>query len=217
MINKGVTFGEIHTFYDLNLILSESVIPVAEPKTTYIDIPGADGSLDLTESNGEVKYEDRKLKFTFTIIPDASITFEEKRTEVINLLNGRVFKVTLDRDEDFYYYGRCTIDDYKVDKNLHKIVVVVKANPYKFKQNVTRKEFTLTAAPTTIKFVNSRKSVVPSITCTNDNTVVVFGDGTFNLSAGKHKVLDILFTEGNNLVTVSGTGTVTFEYQEGEL
>jgi hypothetical protein len=71
--------------------------------------------------------------------------------------------------------------------------------------------------PTTHKLENSRKSVVPSITCTNDNTVVVFNGGTYNLSAGSHRILDILFVEGNNLVTVSGSGTVTFEFQEGDL
>lgn len=217
MVNKGISFGDIHTYYDLNLILSASEIPPAKPKTTYINIPGADGSLDLTEANGEVKYLDRDLKFTFTIIPDASTSFEEKRTEVTNLLNGRVFKVTLDRDEDYYYTGRCRVDGYKADRNLHQIVVVVKANPYKLKQNITKKDFVLTSTPTAVKIVNSRKSVVPSITCTKDNTVIVFGDGTYNLSAGKHKILDILFTEGNNIVTVSGSGTVTFEFQEGDL
>lgn len=217
MINKGITFDDINTYSDLNLILSASEIPPAQPKTNYIDIPGADGSLDLTEANGEVKYYDRDLKFTFTIIPDDSTTFEEKRTEVINLLNGKVCKVTLDRDEDYYYYGRCSVDSYIADKNLHQIEVSVKAKPYKFKQLVTKRTFGLTSTPTEVKIANSRKSVVPSITCTNDNTVIVFNGGTYNLSAGIHKVLDILFVEGNNLVTVSGSGTVTFEYQEGDL
>ena len=217
MINKGIKFNNIHTYDDLNLILSASEIPAAKPKTTYIEIPGADGSLDLTEANGEVKYEDRELKFTFTFIPDEFTTFEEKRTEVVNVLNGKKCKVTLDRDEDFYYYGRCSIDSYKIDKNLHKIVVEVKAHPYKFKQNITNKAIELTGIPTTHKLANARKSVVPSITCTHDNTVVSFKNGTYKLSAGKHKILDILLLEGDNLVTVSGSGTVTFEYQEGDL
>ena len=217
MINKGITFDDIHTYSDLNLILSASEIPPAKPKTSYIDIPGADGSLDLTEANGEVKYYDRDLNFTFTIIPDSSVTFEEKRTEVINLLNGKVCKVTLDRDEDYYYYGRCSVNSYEADKNFHQIVISVKAKPYKFNHIITKRSFVLTATPTEVKIANSRKSVVPSITCTNNNTVIGFKGGTYNLSAGNHKILDILFVEGNNLVTVSGSGTVTFEFQEGEL
>ena len=217
MINKGITINDIHTFNDLNLILSASEIPPAKPKTSYIDIPGADGSLDLTEANGEVKYSDRDLKFTFTFIPDDFTTFEEKRTEVVNLVNGKVCKITLDRDEDHYFQGRCTVSGYTADRNLHQIKIDVKAKPYKFRQNITKKTFALTATPTTQRIENSRKSVVPSITCTDDNTVIVFNNGTYNLSAGKHKILDILFTEGKNNVTVSGSGTVTFEFQEAEL
>jgi phage-related protein len=217
MINKGITINDIHTFYDLNLILSASEIPPAEPKTTYIDIPGADGSLDLTEANGEVKYSDRDLKFTFTIIPDATTTFEEQRTEVVNAFNGKMCKVILDRDEDFYYQGRCSVDEYSAEKNLHQITLTIKAKPYKYKLNITKREFVLTQTPTTYTLANARKSVVPSITCTNDNTVITFNSGTYNLSAGKHKILDILLVDGNNYVTVSGNGTVTFEYQEGEL
>jgi hypothetical protein len=82
---------------------------------------------------------------------------------------------------------------------------------------VTKKTFTLNGTPTAVTVGNSRKSVVPLITCTNDNTVVQFGGGTFNLSAGTHKILDIVLVEGNNPVTVSGNGSITFEYQEGDL
>lgn len=217
MINKGIAFDDIHSYDDLNLILSASDIPPAEPKTTYVDVPGADGSLDLTEANGEVKYKDRTLKFTFSMIPSDTESPEERRTEIINLLNGRRCKITQDKDEDYYFDGRCSVSAYDVDRNLHQIKVEVKAKPYKFKQMVTKKTFTLNGTPTAVTVGNSRKSVVPLITCTNDNTVVQFGGGTFNLSAGTHKILDIVLVEGNNPVTVSGSGSITFEYQEGDL
>lgn len=217
IINKGVSFGDTHTYYDLGLILSESDIPPAEPKITYIDIPGADGSLDITEANGEVKFKDRELKFTFTIIPDDTITFEEKRTEVSNLINGRVFRITQDKDEEYYFEGRCTVDKYDSDKNFNQIVITAKVKPYKYKQEVTKKVINLTGTPTEVNISNSRKSVVPLITCTNDNTVIKFGGGTYYLGSGTHKILDILFVEGINGVTVSGSGAVTFEFQEGEL
>lgn len=216
MINKGILFDNIHSYDDLNLILSSSEIPPAKPKTTYIDIPGADGSIDLTEANGEVKYSDRTLKFTFTILPDSLHTFEEKKTEVVNLLNGRNFKITQDKDEDFYFEGRCTVASYKADRNLHQITVEAKVKPYKLKHIITKKTVALTGTATAVTIANSRKSVVPSITCTG-NTKITFGSGTYSLNAGTHKVLDIVFVEGNNVVSVSGSGNVTFEFREGEL
>lgn len=217
MINKGVSFGDVHSYYDLNLILSASEIAPAKPKTIYVEIPGADGSIDLTEANGEVRFEDRDIEFVFTLLPDVSQTYEEKRTEVINLLNGRVFKITLDRDDEYYYEGRCVVTDYEIDKSLHQITVEVKAKPYKFKQNVTVRTVNLSGTSTSLKLYNGRKSVVPKITCTNDETEVKFNGGVYRLSAGTHKILDITFVYGNNDLTISGSGTITFEYQEGDL
>ena len=66
---KGIQFNDIHSYYDLNLILSVVNIPPAQPKTNYVDLPGGEGSLDLTEALGEVKYNDRDCTFTFTMNP----------------------------------------------------------------------------------------------------------------------------------------------------
>lgn len=217
MIETGISFGSTHSYFDLNLILSAVDIPPAQPKTTFIDVPGADGSVDLTEAHGEVKYSDRECSFTFTMLPTDSSTWEEKKTEVSNLLNGRVFNITLDKDDEYYYSGRCQVKGYEVDKKIRQIVVSAKVKPYKFKQNVTVMKVALASTPKSVILMNGRKRVSPSIQCTNDDTVIVFGDATFNLSAGTHKVLDIQLVEGNNTLTVSGTGSVTFTYQEGDL
>lgn len=215
---KGITFDDIHTFEDLNLILSVCPdMPPAKAKTNYIDIPGADGSIDLTEVHGEVKFSDRENKYTFTMMPNDSSTWEEKMTEVSGLLNGKRCKVILDKDEDYYWDARVSVDDFSSDKTLHQIVIAVKAFPYKYKQFVTKRTFGLTGTPTTVNLSNGRKSVCPVIECTNDNTIVTFGAATVNLSAGKHEILDFQLKQGSNNVTVSGSGTVTFTYQEGEL
>jgi hypothetical protein len=220
MIETGVFFDNIHSFYDLNLILSAVEISPAVPKTVYVDIPGADGALDLTEAHGEVKYSDRTHKFTFTMNPADDLSesaWEEKKTEVSNRLNGRACRVTLDKDPDFYWLGRCTVDSYKSNKRLRQFVVSTRVRPYKFKQMETVVTFALTEAGQTVSLRNSRRSVCPVITCTNDNTVIVFNGNTFNFGAGQHQNLNIRFTEGINQVTISGAGQVTFSYLEGDL
>lgn len=220
MIETGIYFDNIHSYYDLNLVLSKVDIPPAKPKTSYVDIPGGNGSIDLTEAHGEVKYSDRECKFTFTMNPADDLSeaaFEEKKTEVSNALAGRAFKITLDKDDDFYYQGRCTVDSYASNKKIRQIVVSAKVQPYKYKQNVTVLKFALSIAPKTVNIMNSRKSVIPTIECSDDNTEIIFENETFILNAGTHKILDIQFTEGVNQVTISGSGTVTFRYQEGVL
>ena len=216
-IYKGIYFDDIHSFHDLNLILAPFVPVPAEPKTNYIDIAGGDGSLDMTEALGEVKYKDRPFEFTFTINPSDKMTFDEKVSQISNVLNGRKCRITLDRDPDYFWEGRCIVDKYAQDRNLKQISVKATVKPYKIKQNETVISFDLATEEKEITLKNGRKSVVPEITCTDDNTVVVFGDITQTLSAGTHKILDIYLTEGNNLLKVSGSGTITFKYQEMEL
>lgn len=222
MIETGIHFDDIHSFYDLNLILSGSEIPPARPKTNYVDISGCDGSVDLTEANGEVKYYDRNgCKFTFAMNPADDLSeaaFEEKKTEVSNALNGRSFeRITLDKDPDFYYSGRCEVSEYLSNKRVRRIVVTAKLKPYKLKQDETVRVFAISETVQTVSITNARKAVCPSIECTNNNTVIEFGTATFNLNAGIHKILDIRFTEGINQLKLSGTGSVTFRFQEGDL
>lgn len=132
---KGIWFNDIHSYADLNLILSAVNIPPAVPKTTYIDIPGADGSVDLTEVHGEVKYKDRECSFTFTVFPYEN--FEEKKTYISNLLNGKRYKIIVDKDADCYWIGRCKVNEYASDRSLNKIVVSATVGPYKFKNEET--------------------------------------------------------------------------------
>jgi phage-related protein len=218
MIETGVHFDNIHSFLDLNLVLSKVEISPAEPKTTYVDIPGGDGSLDLTEALGEVKYSDRDIKFTFTVHPTDEMTFDEKCTQVANALNGkRCEKITLDRDAEYYWQGRCTVNSYAQDKRLKQIVVSAVVSPYKLKQNVTVINCTPARGGLNLVLQNSRKSVVPTIETTVTITVTFKGN-RYSLNAGTHKLLDICLTEGNNSFNIIGNeGTVTFTYQEGDL
>lgn len=210
---KGIWFDQVHSYEDLNLVLSEVKIPPATAKTNFVDIPGGDGSVDLTEALGEVRYKDRACKFTFTVFP--SDDFEEKKQEISNLLNGKRCKITVDKDPDYYWNGRCSVDEYSSNKNLHKIVVGATVAPYKLKTNQTT--VIIPAGEKVTKTLqNGRKTVVPTITCTAE-TVIIFGDSTFRFSAGTHKDLGIELVEGKNPVTVTSDKDVTFTYQEGDL
>lgn len=216
-IYKGIYFDDIHSFIDLNLILAPFVPVPATPKTNYIEIKGGDGSLDLTEALGSVTYKNRDFSFTFTISPNEKMTFDEKVSQVSNALNGRWCKITLDRDPNYYWEGRCIVDKYAQNKKLGQISIKATVKPYKYKQDKTVVSFDLTPEEKEITLKNGRKPVVPLITCTNDNTNVSFGLVSETLSAGTHKILDVYLTEGNNILKVSGNGTITFEYQEAEL
>ena len=211
---KGIWFNDVHSYTDLHLILSSVDVPPATVKTSYVDNPGGDGSWDLTEAKGKVNYKNRECKFTFSVLPTDD--FEQKKTEVSNLLNGRRFKIVLDKDPEYFWEGRCTINKYESKKMVRKIVVSASVAPYKYKTEETSVKVALSATPQDVILTNGRKAVSPTIICTGNAKIVADG-AEYSVGEGTHKILNIQLTEGGTEVTVSGSGTLTFVYQEGDL
>ena len=210
---KGVYFGTIHSYDDLNLVLSKANIPPAGVKTNYVDLPGGDGSVDLTEALGEIRYKDRECSFVFAVFPYDD--FEEKKRQVSNLLNGKRFKIKLDKDSGYYYEGRCAVDEYASDRNMHTITVAATVAPYKLKTTETR---VIVPAGTNVAvtLLNGRRKVAPTIICTAE-TKIVFNGSTYTIGAGAQKVLNIQLTMGENYMEITSAESVEFVYQEGDL
>lgn len=210
---NGISFDDIHSYYDLNLVLSKVEIPPARAKSNFVDIPGGNGSVDLTEALGEVKYKDRECTFTFTAFPEDD--FEEKKQEISNLINGKRCKIVVDKDPDYYWQGRCFVNKYKSDRLAHTIVVQATVSPYKLYHDLTE-VIVRAGASVAEKLVNARKTAIPTIT--NDaEATIVFGEYTITLAPGTHRDPNIALVEGVNIVHVTSGAEVQFVWQEGDL
>lgn len=216
---RGTDFDGIHSSTNLHLIQQAVDIQPAEPKMNLIDVPGADGSKDMSEQPaGRVTYKDRKLTWTFALYPGEK--WDVKHREVSNALNGRSCRITLDTDPEYYYLGRLAVRKYNVDKQLRQITVEAICRPYMLKQKETVVTVSnLSTTYQTLTLVNDRKPAVPTIKITVETTLRWKGS-TITLAPGTHKVLDIELQEGKNVLearTTSGTGSLTVTYQEGSL
>lgn len=215
---RGTDFGGIHSHRDLHLIQAKVDVEPAKPKTNFIDVPGADGSKDFTESPaGRVVFKTRKITWSFKLYPGDD--WATKRTQVSNAINGKACKITLDDDPNYYYLGRVTVDKHASDSILHTITVVATCQPYKLRQTDTTVSSSLTTTAKTLTLTCERMAVVPTITVSAAATLTWKGN-TFSLAAGTHKVLDIELTEGSNSLqakTTTGTGTITIKYPKGAL
>jgi len=60
-MGNGVIFGTKNSVTDWDLLMTSKQIGKPEARTNYIEIPGRDGTLDLTEALGEIKYNDKSL------------------------------------------------------------------------------------------------------------------------------------------------------------
>ena len=215
----GTDFGGVHSFRDLNLIQQFVEESPAEPKLNLIDIPGADGSKDLTtQPSGRVVYNDRTIIWTFALYPGDN--WHAKQRQVSNALNGRRCKITLDENPDYYYDGRLIVKEYKRDQVLRQITVEAVCAPYMLAQFETTLSQSINTTEKAILVVNEFKPAIPTITVTRE-TVIEWLGNTFTLTAGTHRLLDIVFPENTIELlyakTTSGTGTIKIVYQEGTL
>lgn len=212
---RGTDFGGIHSHRDLGLIQQSVEVQPAEPKLNIVDVPGADGSKDLSDKPaGRVVYKNRTVTWTFALYPGAS--WPVKFRQVSNALNGLACHITLDDDPGYYFEGRLAVKKYNRDATLRQITVEATCAPYMLKQEATTVRASLTSSPTTIDLPNDRRPVVPEITVTAETTLVWEGN-SFTLAAGTHRLLDIVLREGQNELAASGSGTITIKYQEGAL
>lgn len=152
LVITGVRFEDAdgtfcrHTLNDYGMYLATQ--PTKDPpkvKGVYVNIPGADGVLDLTESvDGEVTYENRTIRMEFAAKVDEAA--RDNFMETVNAdLHGRVLRMYPDRAiytdlPEFYYEGRVSVQ--WTDQTYWKLhcVITMDATPYKICDNKTTKE-----------------------------------------------------------------------------
>ena len=217
---KGTYFDLMHSYDQYGLIQQSVDIEPAQPKLNMIDIPGADGSKDLTElPSGRVTYKDRKITWTFALRPGDD--WEAKFREISNTFNGHKWQMIItDPEARYYYVGRTTVKKYTHSKLLRQIVIEAVCSPYQLSISQTTVTESLTTTNKSITLVNNGiMPVVPSIKV-SAATVLTFGGASLTVNAGTHSGLDIVLKKGNNTLTArtsSGTGTIEIKYREGSL
>lgn len=214
---KGVLFDEKHSYHDFGLVLNSKEITLPEPKTYLVDVPCADGSLDLSTAltGGDIKYKNRSIKLNFTVLRPWN-QLETLRSTIANHLHGKIMKVIFDADFEFYYTGRCRISTFNTDTNPATLTIEVDAEPYKFDIMETVVEETVSGEKTI--FIDEQKmKVVPTIAVSNDMTVT-YKSKMHQLFAGDNIIPEIMLSSAeDNKLTFNGNGMLTIRFRGGEL
>ena len=105
--------------------------PVPEPRTNYVDIPGKDGSIDMTTYlTGDVSYSDRSAAFEFIAL-DTENDWESRCTDISNFLHGKTIQIILEDDPFYYYEGRAVLEEKKTDGQFPMIKIGCRVGPFK--------------------------------------------------------------------------------------
>ena len=208
---------------------SRPLVNPPEVKTTYLDNPGGNGSLDYTDSlTGTVLYGQRTGSWEFWLKPEAE--WANVYSSLLNYLHGIKHTVILEDDPGFIYAGRLKVNAWKSDQHNSLLTLDYNLDPFKmtanegedwlwddyFNRTIHYKTFKV-YGDKYITFVNSGASpIIPTITC-SETTQVIFNGQTYTLMKGLNSNKNLSLAPGNNVMQFIGESTIHIRYQEVSL
>lgn len=135
----GIKIGDYHTLTDWGLYLLRGwKIPPASENRYKVQVPGADGYTDLTESlTGRVTYANRKADFTLK--SDAPrMAWYSLYHEVVNAVHGKTLDIIIDTDPEYTMRGFVTVGQLISEKrSFFTVKITVDLEPFKWENSLT--------------------------------------------------------------------------------
>lgn len=216
---RAFYFDKYNTAYDWGLVLTAQDLTPPAVKTNYVQLDGMSGSLDLTEAlTGEVTYEDRIMTASFALTEGDHADRVVLLRTITAALHGRKVRIVTPDDPEHYLLGRCTVTAVEQYPSYMALTIEATCDPWRYAVNETTRLVTVTrSAPVDVVLTNDgSRTVTPVLTVTGSISVTV-NDTTTGLIPGDYKITDLRLAPGPNVVSVSGSGTVTFKYREADL
>lgn len=209
-LDNDVTYD---LYNDLGWLVDFEEMEAPAPKTNYVDIPARSGVLDLTEVDGTVYYEAVQFNLACKRICRKAVDILTYARQMMNLFNGQTARIYIG-DNDYYYDGRISVGSYYRDGLVLGLDMSVTAYPYRLAEEISSVTHSISGA-TSITLVNNTMPVVPTISASAQMTIT-FNGASYTISSGDNIIIpNLVLQSGNNAMTIDGSGTITFTYQEG--
>lgn len=206
---QGVIFGNKHSVEDYKSIMNYARITTPTVKENYVDVPGGNSSLDLTEAVAGVSFNDGQISFKFTF------TNEEKRSMMKNDLHGRRLKIILEREPEYYYEGRLLCREGDYTGRIFELYIDARIAPYKQERQMTVHMEEIVSAKEII-LLNDRMPTMPTITV-DGSIKVTYKNCSYLLTDGTYKIPEITMLDGINILHVEGAGRLKLQYRKGKI
>lgn len=223
----SITIGDKNTWADWHLIpSSRPLVNPPNPRTSFIDIPGSDGSLDLTEAMiGRPTYTDRSGTWDF-YVDNGYGSWSDRYSEIMGYLHGGKMTATLEDDPMFYYEGRFAVNEWRSDPYYSRISINYNVGPYKlysitdgdmwlwdpfnFNTDSIRSYRNMVVKRSTdlvVRIQGDIMDIIPLITTPTNDMQLEFNGYKIYLKRGSHTYDDVILTEGENVLTFRYTGS----------
>jgi hypothetical protein len=203
----------VHTGDDLDLVQEKKEIEKPEIQTFTAQVPGRDGLINLTRSlTGKVNYYNRPMSFQYFGTGTRKQLLD--LDAYISRFHGQTIRIIDDDHPNHYYEGEATVKTV-FNGNYITIILEVDAQPFRLKLSPTVYTREISGSAT-VYLNNENIEAIPIITTTGA-IQVTFNGVTTSLSAGTYTIENFVLQSGVNTVKISGTATVTIQYQEGAI
>lgn len=230
----GATLDDkYHTWRDWGLKMLSFYIPMPEPKEDKVDIPGGDGVLDFTESNGRPSYSERAdVELTFDISNIDMYEWFKLYSRIAMAIHGRKVKLIMDEEPEYYYLVRFHLDGKKEYYDTGEFTLKGTAEPFKmdliasnedwlwdpfnFETGVIRelKDLTISEESNTVTIIGGGIDTALIFYVENAvNLSFIYNGSTYNLNVGRNRFPGVRVGTEDVTLVFSGTGKLSIEYR----
>lgn len=217
------------------------VISMPEPVTNFVEVPGASGMLDMSDSiTGYPLYGGREGSLSFIVLNDytGNNTWVSRLQNITTFIHGRRLELSLEDDPFYFYEGRFNVESWESpsDGGNSTVSIGYSLDPYKYWQQKVISMFNLTGSRITVKYsamlgnlgtmptvpTIEVLSVSNNITIEASNPGLYSGNLTHTVSrAATYQFQDIVFMDRDRdnecSLSMTGTGTVRVTIQNGDI
>lgn len=228
----SVNFGSKNTWDDWQMVpTSRPVIAPPAPKTNIVDIPAANGQVDLMQALiGYPVYKNRTGSLKFRLTNKSEDTVQERVNDIARYLHGVYMEMVLDDEPEYYYYGRFEVSaaSYKGSGENGEITIKYDVEPYKYAEVV--KSGSVSGTDVMLEDIwtwTGSKSVTPQVVISNATGSVTFSVyrsdvGSWQTSAYTNGTdqttgTPLRFDRYSERLRISGTGDYSIGFTAGVL
>lgn len=234
----GALIGDVHTIRDFGLLPTAPFLASPPEEQRYeIEIPGLDGTIDLTEStDGHVHYKNRTLPMPHKCIAPRE-EWSAIYSRLLNAVHGRRVKIILDEDKSHYYVGRVSVQPPDLQKKQWYVNITANVDPFKYELYSSTEHWLwdpfdfnngIAREYDGLEFDGEETIAIPASPAVKIITVEVteadeaftlhYGDSDYALAAYLDKPLILpVPTEGSFDLSFSGAGRISIIFKGGRL
>ena len=188
-----------------------------EVRSEMMQIPQRDGIINMTPMlSKEIHYGPRQIKIALEL---RAIRAEWPMyySQLLRDLHGREVTVARSEDPNYFYIGTASVGQIDDHGSTAGVTISVQAQPFKRTEALIKEEAVQVAGSGVVTIENMYMRGYPIITASAAGMTVELNGEIFTLKQGKSEPYGLYFSEGENELTLTGTGTVQISWRGGIL